>query len=157
MNFLKTISFAVILALLVSSCNQEVSQKATTTQITSKDKHTLRNMKEVLWPKAYKEQDTILLDHILDESFQLIDGSGNRYTKNDELNWIKKNATQHDSFRYEIKRLTIYENGTAIISGTGHIYKDAAYSTYESSNVLIKKDTIWKAISLHVSGFKERK
>jgi hypothetical protein len=157
MNFIKILSFTIIITLFISSCNQETSQKTIFTQTTSKDEHTLRNMKEVLWPKAYKEQDTILLDHILDESFELIDGSGNRYTKNDELNWIKKNATQHDFFRYEIKRLAIYENGTAIISGTGHIYKDSVYSTYESSNVLIKKDTIWKAISSHVSGFKERK
>ncbi|WP_430412549.1 DUF4440 domain-containing protein [Kordia sp.] len=157
MNVLKIISFAVIFTLFISSCNQENTQKSTFSQITSKDESTLRNMKEVLWPKAYKEQDTILLDQILDESFELIDGSGNRYTKNDELNWIKKNATQHDFFRYEIKRLAIYKNGTAIISGTGYIYKDSVYSQYESSNVLIKKDTLWKAISSHVSGFKERK
>ncbi len=126
-------------------------------KITSKDKNILRNIKEELWPKAYREQDTILLNQILDESFELIDGSGNRFTKKDELHWIKNNATKHDSFHYEIKRLEIYKNGTAIISGTGHIYKDSIYSFYQSSNVLIKKDSIWKAISSHVSGYKQIK
>ena len=38
----------------------------------------LRYLKEVIWPKAYREQDTLLLDKILDESFELIDGSGNQ-------------------------------------------------------------------------------
>lgn len=114
----------------------------------------LRYLKEVLWPKAYREQDTLLLDRILDESFELIDGSGNRFTKDNELKWIKENATQHDSFGYEIKRLHIYKNRTSVIAGTGHIYKDSTHSTYESSNVLIYQDSTWKAILSHVSGYK---
>ena len=149
------IKISLVTFLLLFACSEQ--QENSYPKITSEDKDILRNLKEELWPKAYRKQDTILLDQILDESFELIDGSGNRYTKNDELNWIKNNATQHDFFRYEIKRLDIYENGTAIIAGTGHIYKDSVSSTYESSNVLIKKGTTWKAISSHVSGFKQLK
>ncbi|WP_298424622.1 nuclear transport factor 2 family protein [uncultured Kordia sp.] len=153
MNFLKVISFTIMITFFINSC----SKKATYSQNSVKDKQTLRHIKEVLWAKAYREQDTVLLDQILDESFEFIDGSGNRFTKKDELHWIKNNATKHDSFHYEIKRLDIYKNGTAIISGTGHIYKDSIYSFYQSSNVLIKKDTIWKAISSHVSGYRQLK
>lgn len=153
MHHLKTIIGIILVALLVS-CNQQASKNTTHGTITPQDKEILRNLKEELWPKAYRTHDTILLDKILDKSFELIDGTGNRYTKKDELNWIKENATDYDFFRYEIKRLDIYDNGTAVISGTGYIYKDSTYNTYESSNILIKKGTNWKAISSHVSGFK---
>lgn len=72
-----------------------------------------------------------------------------------ELEWIKHNAFENDSFYYEIKRLSIYENGTAIVAGTGHIFDDGIETRYESSNVLIKKDSIWKAITSHVSGIRD--
>ncbi len=88
--------------------------------------------KEVEWPKAYREQDTLLLGRILGDDFQMIDQGGTWYTKQDELNWIKKNAKQNDSFHYEIKRFEILENGTAIICGTGHIFKDSTKSIYTS-------------------------
>ena len=78
-------------------------------------------------------------------------------TKKDELNWVKKNAIQHDSFRYEIKRLDIYENGTSVIAGTGHIYSDSVYSIYQSSNVMVYRDSVWKAVLSHLSGFKNLK
>ena len=125
--------------------------------ITTKDTLRLKYLKEVLWPRAYRFQDTVLLDLILDKSFELIDGNGNRFTKEDEINWIKNNAMKHESFHYEIKRLDIYKNGTAVIAGTGHIRNDSTYSVYQSSNVLVKKDTIWKAILSHVSGLKKVK
>jgi hypothetical protein len=123
-------------------------------KITEKDEETLSYLKEIEWPTAYREQDTILLDRILSENFQLIDQSGDIYSKNDELNWIKEHAMEHDSFFYEIKRLEIFENGTAIIAGTSHIFNDTTYSTYESSNVLIKRDNVWKAVLSHVSAVK---
>ena len=85
----------------------------------------------------------------------MIDQAGNWYTKLDELNWIKENATQHDSFRYEIKRLDILDNGTAIICGTGHILNDGEKAIYQSSNVLVYREGKWKAVLSHVSGFKE--
>jgi transcription termination factor Rho len=115
----------------------------------------LRHLKEVAWPKAYAEQDTILLDKILGEDFKMIDQAGNWFSKKDELEWIKKNATQNDSFHYEIKRFELLENGTALICGTGHIYKDSVKSIYQSSNVLIKREGMWKAVLSHVSGVKK--
>ena len=123
--------------------------------LTDSDLKTLRYLKEVEWPKAYREQDTVLLDRILAEDFEFIEASGNRTNKRFELDWISKNATAHDSFRYEIKRLDILENGTAIISGTGHIINDSVKSTYESSNIFIKRNGTWKAIASHVSGVKD--
>lgn len=122
--------------------------------ITPEDNAFLMDLKEVQWPKAYAEQDTLLLDKILGDDFQMIDKGGNWYTKKDELNWIKGNATDNDSFRYEIKRFDLLENGTAIICGTGHILKDSVKSIYQSSNVLIKRDGNWEAVLSHVSGYK---
>lgn len=158
MILLKKLS-PVFALLIFSFCFLECSQKSNTKKelITQQDSLILKNLKEVLWPKAYREQDTLLLDRILDDSFQMIDGSGKTFKKKDEIAWIKKHATKHDSFRYEIKRLDIYKNGTAIVAGTGHIRNDSTYSIYQSSNVLVKRDTVWKAILSHVSGFERIK
>lgn len=118
----------------------------------------LRHLKEVLWPKAYREQDTVLLDRILAREFQLIDASGNWTTKADELAYIKEHKTAPDSFRYDIKRLEIFDDHTAIIAGTGIIinYKNGKpeKTIYQSSNILIRRKGSWKAISSHVSGIK---
>lgn len=123
------------------------------------DLQQLRFLKEVEWPKAYREQDTILLDRILAAEFQMIDAQGNWYTKQDELDYIKQHQPSYDTFYFEIKRLELFENQSAIISGIGHIKgkdKEGAYSmTYHSSNVLIKRGKLWKAVSSHVSGIKK--
>lgn len=142
----------IIILLLACNSKSTPNQEAL---ISAKDSETLRYLKEVEWPKAYREQDTVLLNRILGEDFQMIDNSGKWYTKADELEWIKNNATQHDSFHYEIKRLDVLDNGTALICGTGHIFNDSTKSVYQSSNILIKREGIWKAVSSHVSGFHE--
>lgn len=125
-------------------------------QGTINDLEQLRYLKEVEWPKAYRTQDTVLLDRILADEFQMIDAQGNWYTKKDELAYIKTHKPNYESFRFEIKRLEVFENNTAVISGIGHIKgsdKEGAYqTTYHSSNILIKRGAIWKAINSHVSG-----
>jgi len=123
------------------------------------DTESLTYFKEVLWPKAYREQDTTLLDSLLDDSFQMIDDQGGWYKKADEIAWISKNKPSYERFHYEIKRLDIYRNGTAVISGIGHMEGTdkegkSYHTTYHSSNVLIKLDGEWKAINSHVSGIK---
>lgn len=138
--------------ILIIGCKSE--NNTSTTSITEEDKKALKYLKEVEWAKAYAEQDTLLLDRILGDDFKMIDQSGNWYSKKDELDWIKENATSNDSFHYEIKRFEILENGTAIICGTGHILKDSINSIYQSSNVLVKRNGTWKAVLSHVSGFK---
>jgi len=151
-NLIQFITIALIFAQLVGCTTNDRNKVQSSI---NSDIETLRHLKEVDWPKAYAEQDTILLDKILGDDFRMIDQSGNWYTKKDELDWIKNNCTQHDSFRYEIKRFEILDNGTAIICGTGHIQKDSIKSNYQSSNVLVKRDGQWKAILSHVSGAKE--
>lgn len=122
------------------------------------DKETLRYLKEVEWPKSYREQDQKLLDRILADEYQRIDADGAVSTKAEEMAYIKTNKPSYESFRFEIKRLEIFENGTAIVAGTGHIRgkdKDGAYYVvYQSSNILIKRGELWKAIASHVSGVK---
>lgn len=116
------------------------------------DEDVLRKFKTVLWPQAYRTQDTELLDRLLHDSFQMIDGEGNRSTKQKELAWIAENAWNPGKFEYRIERLAIFNGQTAIIDGTGVAEK---YS-YKSSNVLIKTDGQWRAVASHVSGYSER-
>ena len=125
------------------------------------DKTRLRELKEVLWPKAYREQDPALLAQILADEFESIDAEGNRSTKAEELVYVRKNKPSYDSFRFVIRRLQIFENRTAVVSGTGYIEtkardgKKGSKIEYQSSNVFIERDGRWQAISSHVSGIKK--
>lgn len=125
------------------------------------DQARLREIKEVLWPKAYREQDAALLDQILAREFESIDAEGARSTKREELEYISKNKPGYDSFRFEIRRLEVFENRTAIVSGTGYIEskaegeKKGTRTEYQSSNVFIERDGRWQAIASHVSGIKQ--
>lgn len=85
------------------------------------DEQALRHLKEVEWPRAYREQDVALLDRILADEFQMIDADGIWSTKAKEIDWIRKNKPSYDSFRFVIRRLEIFENGTAVVAGTGVI------------------------------------
>lgn len=126
---------------------------------TSADEAAFRELKESLWPKAYFEQDTALLDRILAPEFQMVDGDGNWSTKAAELDWVAKNKPGYDSLTFEIRRLDVFENGTAIAAGTGTIRgkdEDGPYvGQYQSTNVLIKRDGQWRAVASHVSGYKK--
>lgn len=118
----------------------------------------LRRLKETEWPKAYREQDPELLDQILADEFQVISNDGAWSDKGKELERVRTTKPAYDKFRFEIKRLEIFKNGTAIIAGTGHGSgkdKEGRYTfEYQSSNILIKRDGQWKAIASHVSGYK---
>jgi len=126
---------------------------------TSADQAALRELKEVYWPKAYFAQDTKLLDRILAPEFQMVDGDGNWSTKADVLACVAKNKPAYESLVFTIRRLDIFENGTAIAAGTGTIRgtdkKGPYVAKYESTNVLIKRDGQWRAIASHVSGYKK--
>jgi hypothetical protein len=144
--------FILLLFVLIPVAGNSQSQKE------SSDEKTLRHLKEVLWPKAYREQDTVLLDRILADEFKMIDSDGNYASKREELEYIKGHKPSYQSFKFDIKRLEIFENNTAIVSGTGTVHSRDAQGEYDmiyqSSNVLIKRDGQWKAISSHTSGDK---
>ena len=112
------------------------------------DYDVLRNFKTILWQQAYRTQDVELLDQLLHDSFEMIDGEGNRSTKKMELEYISKNQWNPGSFEFRIERLQIYQGKFAVIAGTGI----AETYTYKSSNFLIKEDGVWRAIASHVSG-----
>lgn len=150
----RPISIFIVFISILSSCDKRTSAPSPEPVIGSEDSKILRNLKEVQWPKAYREQDTILLDKILGEDFQMIDAGGTWSNKAKELEYIKANTMQHDSFYYDIKRLDILDNGTALICGTGHILNDSIETIYQSSNILIKRNGMWKAVASHVSGIK---
>lgn len=125
------------------------------------DEAILREIKEVLWPRAYREGDVALLDRILAKEFQMVDAAGEWSNKAAELDYIAKNRPTYRSFRFEIKRLEILENGTAVIAGRGVVIaaEGDAFGDfeYQSSNILIKRDGRWQAIASHVSGVKQLK
>lgn len=89
----------------------------------------------------------------------MVDAQGNWTTKADELAWIKVNKMSHEGFEYQIKRLDIFETGSAIVAGQGVITdsdENGRYTvTYQSSNVLIMRDGRWQAVASHVSGIKQ--
>ncbi|HWM93592.1 MAG TPA: nuclear transport factor 2 family protein [Thermoanaerobaculia bacterium] len=126
----------------------------------SADEKALRHLKEVEWPRAYREQDVALLDRILADEFQMVDADGNWSTKAEELDWVRKNKPSYDSFRFVIRRLDLFENGSAVVAGTGVIQsrdEQGPYvMEYQSSNVLIRRDGRWQAIASHVSGIKRK-
>lgn len=145
-------SFLTLLLLLLLN-HLVISQTNSSADLTK-----LRYLKEVEWPKAYREQDTVLLDRILAKEFQMISGDGTWSDKKKELAYISQHKPSYKSFHFEIRRLEIFENNTAVISGVGHIRSvdangNPTYSTYHSSNILIKRAGVWKAINSHVSGF----
>lgn len=120
------------------------------------DEEVLRYLKEVEWPKAYREQDTLLLDRILADEFKMIGSDGARSSKKEQIAYIKTHKQSYQSFKFNIDRLEIFENNTAIVSGIGIISNKDSAGPYElhysSSNVLIRRDGKWKAISSHTSG-----
>jgi hypothetical protein len=149
-----------IVSLLGSCTNNSSCPTASTQQFDKQaDETALRQLKEKDWPRSYREQDTALLNKILADEFQMIDDEGNISTKARELDYISKNKPSYDSFHFDITRLEVFENGTAVVSGTGHIKgqnEKGSYNTiYQSSNILIKRNGQWKAIASHVSGVKE--
>lgn len=125
-------------------------------QSQNEDEKTLRHIKEELWPEAYQTQNTTLLNDILADEFQLIDASGNIFLKKDEVTYLKQNKPGYKSFKYHIERLDVYASNSAVISGTGMIQgmdQDGDYiTTYRSSNVFIKMENTWRAVSSQVSG-----
>lgn len=126
----------------------------------SADERALREIKEVLWPRAYFTQDAALLERILADEFESIDGDGNLSTKKAELEWVAKNKPNYDSLTFEIRRLEIFDNGTAIVSGTGTIRgkdeKGAFRGEYQSTNIFIKRGGQWRAVASHVSGYRQQ-
>lgn len=112
------------------------------------DYEILREFKTVLWPQAYRTQDVQLLDRLLHDSFEVIDGEGNRSTKRQELENIRNNKWDPGRFEYQIERIQIYQGLFAVIAGTGV----AETYSYKSSNFLVKEDGVWRAIASHVSG-----
>ena len=123
------------------------------------DERELRQLKEERWPRAYRDGDVALLDSILAPEFRLINASGDWSTKQDELDHVAKHRPAYRAFRFEILRLEVFENGSAIVAGRGVVTGDAAGPNavfeYQSSNVLIKRDGRWQAVSSHVSGVRD--
>jgi hypothetical protein len=115
----------------------------------------LRDLKLVLWPRAYREQNTTLLEGLLADDFVVIDGKGTISTKQQELDWVAHNRPGYSTFRYTIERINVYDGVSAIIAGLGEIQFDDEKGPrtvrYRSTNVLVKQAGRWRAVASHVS------
>ncbi len=155
---MKTFFLFAILALF-AACSPQTPSQQPTSMISDEDYETVRNLKIVSFAKAYEEQDTALLDQILHQKYQLVDDGGEVYSKEDEMGYVSKYGPSYDSFLFEILKLEVYENGTATTFGVGTIAgsdTQGSYTqTYKSSDVFVKENGQWKAITTHVSGVKE--
>jgi hypothetical protein len=123
------------------------------------DERELRRLKEELWPRAYREGDVALLDSLLADEFQMVDPEGGWSTKAQELERAAGRRWRNRSFRFEVRRLDVFDNGTAVVAGRGVVIgpesdPGGGYQ-YQSSNVLIRRDGRWQAIASHVSGVRE--
>lgn len=157
MNHMKKI-IPIVFAVVLFGCTDKSASLSS--QLSDGDYETLENLITVLAPKAYDEQDTASLSRILHEKFQLTDDEGSKFSKADEMEYVAKYGPSYDSFEYEVKRLEMYDNGTAVISGEGtlkgiNIQGQAYITTYQTTDVLIKENGSWSVISSHVSGVKE--
>jgi hypothetical protein len=125
-------------------------------EVSPADEQELRELKQELWPRAYRDGDAALLDRLLAAEFQLIDPQGGWSSKAQELERVARQRWVNRSFRFEIRRLDVFENGTAVVAGRGVVIgpesdPEGGYE-YQSSNVLIRRDGRWQAIASHVSG-----
>lgn len=123
----------------------------------SSDAETLRRLKTVDWPRAYQTQDLALLDRILADDFYVVRADGSWSSKRDELEWLRDNRPSYDSLIFNITRLDIYANGTAIVAGTGQVHSRvgarSSITAYESTNVLTRDASgQWRAVASHTSG-----
>lgn len=138
----------LVLGLLVASMISPVAAQS--------DHETLWKLKSDDWPRAYRTQDTALLNSILAEEFERVGSDGAWSNKKQELAWISANKPSYDSLVFQVTRLDVFENGTAIVAGTGRIYshrgEQSQVEEYQSTNVLIKRRGTWKAVASHTSG-----
>lgn len=152
---MKTYFIPAALAVLVA-CNPPAKAQSNTTD---QDYKTLTDLKIVSFAKAYEEQDTVLLDQILHDKYQLVDDGGETYSKESEMEYVSKYGASYDTFNFTIQKLEVFENGTAMIFGVGSMTGsdiEGSYSqTYKSTDVFVKEKGKWKAITTHVSGVKE--
>ena len=124
----------------------------------SADEAFIRKFKTEDWPRAYRTQDTALLDRMLADSFVVVDDQGGWSTKAQEIADLKRTPWKNDGFTFTIRRLDIYGGDTAIVSGEGLVRYEGEKPRqvrYQSSNVLVKQDGTWRAVASHVSGVKE--
>jgi hypothetical protein len=120
------------------------------------DAATLRNLKTVLWPRAYSQPDPALLETILAPEFQMIDDSGVVSTRAEELAYVRGKTPDPPErrFRFVIERLEVFEGRSAVVTGMGHITDPRSGPgevRYRSTNVLVKRDGRWQAVASHVS------
>ncbi len=129
--------------------------------VNENDASVVKDIQMIQWQKAYDEQDTVLLGKIFHDKFQLVDDNGDTYSKSDEMAYVANYGPTYDEFDFEIININLLANGTATIFGKGTMKGtdsgEAYITNYKVTNVFVKENGQWQAISSHVSGVKEER
>ena len=139
----------LLLAIAFSSFSQNLTA----------DERMVRKIKEQDWTNAHANQDTELLTKILADEFFMIDADGNNFGKKQEIEYVRDNKPKYDTFNYSVGRLLIFDNTTAILNGLGILTGEDDHgpytTTYQSSDVMIKRNGQWQTVSTHISGLRK--
>lgn len=131
----------------------------TFSQSLTSDEMRVKEIKEKIWTKACQEQNTLVLDQILADEFFMIDADGNSFSKAQEIQYLQDNKPSYESFTYNVGRLLIFDHNTAIMNGLGVITGTDDHgpytTTYQSSDVMIKRHGQWQTVSSHISGLRK--
>lgn len=153
----KLFVFAIVLSVI--SCT--TSPKSVQNVVDSGDMDELTNIQKNQFVKAYLEQDSILLEGLLHDDYQLIDDNGDRYNKQDEVTYVTNYPASYSSQEYEILEIDIAQNGAAVVIAKATLKgtegQEAYITTYTSSSTFVKMEGRWQAINTHVSGVKEER
>ncbi len=148
--------YLITLSLCILSCTTSPNQI-----VDANDLEKLTDIQKNQLVKAYLEQDSVLLDKLLHEDYQLIDDNGDRYTKGDELTYVSNYPPSYSSQEFEILEIDIIDNGSAVVIAKATLKgmdgEDAYITTYTISTSYVKIDGLWSAINSHVSGVNEER
>lgn len=156
---MKLIHLSFLSIVIATSCAPPAANDSPASKISEKDREALTELKTKILPTAYDEQDTDLLREVMHESYLLVDDGGLSYDKTHELEYVAQYASSYDSLSFEIEKLHVFPNGTAMIFGTGAIWGtdiSGAYAlSYKSTDFFLKTGDEWQVVSSHVSGVNE--
>jgi len=148
----------LVLTLFIFILNLSYAQANSKKTTHENDLAYLTQLKQQVWPTIYKTSDVAGLNDLTHEDFVIVDPKGVTTPKTEELAFLKTYRWPHKEFEYDIQRINIFENNTAIVAGQGRASgtndKGDYCFTYVSTNVLIKISDQWIAIQSHVSGYK---
>jgi ketosteroid isomerase-like protein len=145
----------ILLALLATVATQDSAKLGVNARIEQE----LRQL-EREWDGAIVRKDTATLDRILSDDFVYIDSVGGINPKADIIQGLKNSEAVIEPFETEDVVVRVYGN-TAIL--TGRFTQKATYKgqtftgQFRYTDVYVKRENRWQAVSAHASRIPEKK